>query len=76
MVQKLAAVLTVGISLLCGAATASAFGIPGPAQSIGSAPLQSVSFFGRPYPYGYTGWGPCVRYLPVETPLALPPVPR
>jgi hypothetical protein len=26
-----------------------------------------ASFWGRPYPYGYTGWGPCVRYVPVQT---------
>ena len=28
---------------------------------------QPVSFFGRPYPFGYTGWGHCVRYVHVET---------
>ena len=29
--------------------------------------VQLASFFGRPYPYGYTGWGPCIRYIQVET---------
>jgi hypothetical protein len=29
--------------------------------------VVDVSFFGRPYPYGYTSWGPCVRYVEVET---------
>jgi hypothetical protein len=27
----------------------------------------TVSFWGRPYPCGYTGWGPCVRYERLET---------
>ena len=27
----------------------------------------NVSFFGRPYPYGYVGWGPCVHYVQVQT---------
>ncbi len=27
----------------------------------------SASFWGRPYPYGYTGWGPCIRWVPVQT---------
>ena len=26
-----------------------------------------VSFWGRPFPYGYTGWGPCVRYERLDT---------
>ena len=29
--------------------------------------VQLASFFGRPYPYGYTGWGPCIRYIEVDT---------
>jgi hypothetical protein len=29
--------------------------------------LLDASFFGRPYPYGYTGWGPCIRYVEVQT---------
>lgn len=46
--------------------SASAFGpvnVPfGPVAN-----LQDVSFFGRPYPYGYSGWGPCIRYVEVQT---------
>jgi hypothetical protein len=34
-----------------------------PAQS----PVEQVSFSGRPYPYGYTPWGPCIHYEPIET---------
>jgi hypothetical protein len=30
--------------------------------------VLQASFFGRPYPYGYTGWGPCIRYVEVQTP--------
>jgi len=36
--------------------------------SSSAEPVQLASFFGRPYPYGYTGWGPCIRYIEVGTP--------
>ena len=32
-----------------------------------SLDIASVSFFARPFPFGYTGWGPCVRYVEVQT---------
>ncbi|SHJ85341.1 hypothetical protein SAMN05444159_1690 [Bradyrhizobium lablabi] len=32
-----------------------------------AATASPVSFWGRPFPYGYTGWGPCVRYERLET---------
>jgi hypothetical protein len=32
-----------------------------------SRAISSVSFFARPFPFGYTGWGPCVRYVEVQT---------
>ena len=62
--------------IICGlvgiAMSASTAFALGPVKSLGpsvTAPqdLLDVSFFGRPYPYGYTGWGPCVRYEEVET---------
>jgi hypothetical protein len=55
-------------ALIMGASSALALG---PVNAVGpSASTQlaiDASFFGRPYPYGYTGWGPCVRYVEVET---------
>jgi hypothetical protein len=46
---------------------ALALGLPvSPLQSA-AGETQPISFFGRPYPFGYTGWGPCVRYVHVET---------
>lgn len=68
MVQKFGMILAVGLLLLSGAGSAQAFGPVSPAGSLaGRGPLLDVSFWGRPYPYGYTGWGPCVRYVEVET---------
>ena len=29
--------------------------------------ISTASFFARPFPYGYTGWGPCFRYVEVQT---------
>jgi hypothetical protein len=57
----------VGIAMSSGAALAlGPIQAPGPAVTV-QQDLLDVSFFGRPYPYGYTGWGPCVRYEEVET---------
>jgi hypothetical protein len=59
-----------GFGLALTLAANSAWAV-GPVNSM--SPLAAVqprldaSFFGRPYPYGYSGWGPCVRYLEVET---------
>jgi hypothetical protein len=56
------------LALTLGANSGFAMGpvnVTGP--SISRATLLDASFFGRPYPYGYTGWGPCVRYVEVET---------
>jgi len=36
-----------------------------------SVALLPVSFWGEPFPYGYRGWGPCIRYVPVETPYGI-----
>lgn len=59
--------LAVGFAM----AASAAFAL-GPIGSHSPSPtaqqdLVDVSFFGRPYPYGYTGWGPCTRYVEVET---------
>ena len=70
MVRKLGLVCLLGCSLFGGVSSAAAFG---PIDRLGQSAstqgdLLEVSFFGRPYPYGYTGWGPCIRYVEVETP--------
>jgi hypothetical protein len=69
MIQKVGIAWLLGLGLLSIANSASALG---PVNSAGPSAnaqrgLLDVSFFGRPYPYGYTGWGPCIRYVEVET---------
>jgi len=65
MVRKFGIVCALG--LLMSAGSAFAFGpVAGPSASA-QQDLLEASFFGRPYPYGYTGWGPCVRYAEVQT---------
>jgi hypothetical protein len=69
MIQKIGFVCVLGLALMSGVTSASALG---PVNSAGlSVNIQpdmlEASFFGRPYPYGYTGWGPCIRYVEVET---------
>jgi hypothetical protein len=69
MVQKFSTVWVLGLLLVGSAGSAQAFG---PVNSITSlldarSDLLDASFWGRPFPYGYTGWGPCIRYVEVET---------
>jgi hypothetical protein len=69
MFRKLGIVCLLGIGLIGSIDAASALG---PVNLInrseaGQAELLRASFFGRPYPYGYTAWGPCLRYVEVET---------
>jgi len=65
MIVALAVVLELLLSpqlAFAGPGTGSGFE---PAEAASTA--SPVSFWGRPYPYGYTGWGPCVRYERLET---------
>jgi hypothetical protein len=69
MIQRFSFACLLGLLLVSGVSSASAFG---PVNSVGSfvnaqPDLLDASFFGRPYPYGYTGWGPCIRYVEVQT---------
>jgi hypothetical protein len=66
MVRSFGILCILAAGLMMGSGPASALGLPvHPAQLTGET--QLVSFFGRPYPFGYTGWGHCVRYVRVET---------
>jgi hypothetical protein len=69
MVGKFGIAWILGIGLLVSASTAFAFGPVNSVQSSAGVQrdLLQASFFGRPYPYGFTNWGPCVRYVEVET---------
>ena len=69
MIQKFGFACLFGLALASSVSSASALG---PVNSVGPSlniqdDLLDASFFGRPYPYGYTGWGPCVRYVEVQT---------
>jgi hypothetical protein len=69
MVRRFGMTCVIGLALVASASSALAFSPVGSAGLVGSVDrdLVEASFFGRPYPYGYTGWGPCVRYVEVET---------
>jgi len=68
MLHKFGVMSVLALSLLGSVTVASAFS---PAQIRNTAPAMDgviqASFFGRPYPYGYTGWARCTRYVEVET---------
>jgi hypothetical protein len=64
-----------GLAGLClvvlGSQDASALGPVGafraPAEV--QTPRVNVSFWAEPFPHGYRGWGPCIRYERFETEL-------
>jgi hypothetical protein len=70
MFHKFGILCVLGLGLVSGISSASALG---PVNFVGQSvnaqrDLLAASFWGRPYPYGYTGWGPCIRYVEVQTP--------
>jgi len=68
MLHKFGLACVLGLGLLGNVTVASAFS---PAPINGASPVVDgvlqASFFGRPYPYGYTGWARCTRYVEVQT---------
>lgn len=67
MLHKFGVVSVMAISLLGNVTVASAFS-PAPMKSTPTTDeVLQASFFGRPYPYGYTGWARCTRYVEVQT---------
>lgn len=68
MLHKFGVVSVLALGLLGNVTAASAFS---PAQLTSSSAsadrVLQASFFGRPYPYGYTGWARCTRYVEVQT---------
>jgi hypothetical protein len=73
MVRRLLSVLVLVVSSIWIGSAAFAFGLPS-AMQFGAPPspdIVNTSFWARPYPYGYTGWGPCVRWVEVQTPRGL-----
>lgn len=70
MVRKLSIVCALALGLTVSAGSALAFASANLATPLINAQrdLHHTSFFGRPFPYGYTGWGHCIRYVKVRTP--------
>jgi hypothetical protein len=68
MLHKFGLACVFALSLLGCVTVASAFS-PAPIKSASPAVdgLLQTSFSGRPYPYGYTGWARCTRYVEVQT---------
>jgi hypothetical protein len=65
MLRRFGVACVLGLSMLGNAGAASA---PGQIKALPQQDmLLQTSFFGRPYPYGYTGWARCTRYVEVQT---------
>jgi hypothetical protein len=64
MLHKFGLVSLLTVSLLGNVTVASAFS-PAPVNAVSpvAKDLVQASFWGRPYPYGYTGWARCTRYV-------------
>lgn len=69
MVRRFGILCVFAVGLMASVSSALAFG---PVNSLQLSDgikndVLDVSFFARPYPFGFTGWGHCVRYVAVET---------
>jgi hypothetical protein len=68
MLRKFGLGCAFAFSLLGSVTVASAFSpVPIDVASPSVDGLLQTSFSGRPYPYGYTGWARCTRYVEVQT---------
>jgi hypothetical protein len=59
--------MIVALAVLLFLSPQSAVAVNGFDQAEVASMATAISFWGRPYPYGYAGWGPCVRYERIET---------
>lgn len=65
--------IAVALAAIClvalGSQRASALGPMGAIRAPAEAqiPRVYVTFWAQPFPYGYTGWGPCIRYERFDT---------
>jgi len=68
MLRKFGLACVFALGLLGNFTVASAFSLA-PIQVASPAVdgFLQTSFSGRPYPYGYTGWARCTRYVEVQT---------
>jgi hypothetical protein len=68
--RKIVLAAAVAAAMVAGASSSQAFpALPAHAIEAGPSALQRVTFWGRPFPYGYR-WSlvrACTRYVPVET---------
>jgi hypothetical protein len=69
MVRKFGILGVFAVGLMVSASSALAFGPVNSLQpsAVAQRDVLDVSFLARPYPFGFTGWGHCVRYVEVET---------
>jgi len=70
MVHKsLRAVVGALMTIGCLGAAYSAPIAPSAMTALSNSPIKLVSFWGRPFPWGYAAYrGQCYTYVPVETP--------
>ncbi len=68
MLHKFGIVSVLALGLFGNVPAALAF-LPAQLQiaSPAAGEVLQASFFGRPYPYGYTGWARCTRWVEIET---------
>jgi hypothetical protein len=69
MVRSFGILCVFALGLMVSAGSALALGPVNSLQSSDDTKLDllDASFLGRPYPFGFAGWGHCIRYVEVET---------
>jgi hypothetical protein len=67
MARKSGILCVLGLMWAASCGPAFAFGpVNSGLSSTSSSNFSNVSFFARPFPHGYTGWGRCIRYVEVQ----------